>query len=46
MIGRLSRGYSIAKKQDAIIKSVNDVIAGEKFELVLSDGSVECSVCE
>ncbi|MBR6408090.1 MAG: exodeoxyribonuclease VII large subunit [Clostridia bacterium] len=42
----LSRGYSIAKKQDAIIKSVNDVIAGEKFELVLSDGSVECSVCE
>lgn len=36
----LGRGYSIAKKSDGtVIRSVKDASDGEKFELVMSDGT-------
>lgn len=42
-LGVLKRGYGIAKKEDgSVAKSVEDLPAGECFELVLSDGSRIC----
>lgn len=44
-LGVLKRGYGIAKKGDgSVAKSVEDLPAGECFELVLSDGSKICQV--
>ncbi len=38
----LSRGYSIARTDDKVIKSITDVADNMNFSLVLSDGSVKC----
>lgn len=44
-LGILSRGYSVAAKEDgSVIKSVNDVSTGEIISLRLSDGSVDATV--
>ena len=40
----LSRGYSAALKNDKIIVSKNDVVSGDKIELILSDGRIGCTV--
>lgn len=42
----LSRGYSIVKSADDkyIVKSVNDVTAGEQIKINLEDGNLECTV--
>ncbi len=44
-LGILSRGYSVAAKEDGkVVKSVNDVNAGDKLSLRLADGSVAATV--
>ena len=40
----LARGYSVAKKDGHIINSVLQVNPNDKIEVVLSDGSMECTV--
>jgi exodeoxyribonuclease VII large subunit len=40
----LSRGYSVASKDGAVIKSKNDVSSGDRFELIVSDGKIDCEV--
>lgn len=40
----LSRGYSIAKSGDRIIKSISEINCGDRFTLKLSDGEKECEV--
>ena len=43
----LSRGYAIAQKEDgAVLSSVEQVTAGERLMLRLSDGSLRCRVEE
>lgn len=44
-LGVLSRGFSVAKDSGGkVIKSVNDVNKGDKFDLVLNDGSISAVV--
>lgn len=38
----LSRGYSIAEKDDLTIKSVEEINVGDYFKLRLCDGSISC----
>ena len=40
----LSRGYSVTKKDGHIINSVSQVNPNDKIQVVLSDGSIECTV--
>ena len=40
----LARGYSIAKTDDRIIKSVSELNTGDRITLRLSDGEKECEV--
>lgn len=40
----LQRGYSVTKKNCTTVKSVNDIEKGDCLTLLLSDGSVECTV--
>ena len=40
----LSRGYSAAVMDGKIIVSKNDVEAGDRIELILSDGRIGCTV--
>ena len=40
----LGRGYSMAKNGDAIVKSVQDVKTGDKIDLTVSDGFINCTV--
>ncbi|MHC1779249.1 MAG: exodeoxyribonuclease VII large subunit [Bacteroidales bacterium] len=43
-IKTLERGFSIAFKEGKRIKSINDATAGDKFTLLLSDGSFDCTI--
>ncbi len=41
----LARGYAIPKREDGqVLRSVKDVHSGDRLELRLSDGSVDCGV--
>lgn len=40
----LSRGYAIAVTPSGVIKSVDDVTAGDKFMLQVADGNLSCQV--
>ncbi len=40
----LSRGYSVAEKDDELLKSVSDLSIGDSISLKLSDGKAECLV--
>lgn len=40
----LLRGYSIAEKDNKVIKSVNDFNIGDNFKLRLQDGIIDCTV--
>lgn len=41
----LGRGYSIARGRDGtVIKHISEAVAGKEFQLVLSDGTVDCKV--
>ena len=40
----MSRGYSIAKKEDRILRSASELNTGDRFTLKLSDGEKECEV--
>ncbi len=40
----LERGFSIALKEGKRIKSINDAAAGDRFTLLLSDGSFDCTI--
>ena len=40
----LSRGYAIAATPSGVIKSVNDVAAGDEFLLQVADGNLSCQV--
>ncbi len=41
----LGRGYAIARREDGkAVVSTGDVVSGDKLELTLSDGSVDCRV--
>ena len=39
-LSTLSRGYSIAERENMIIKSVSDVKLGDDFTLIVSDGKI------
>ncbi|MBE6792240.1 MAG: exodeoxyribonuclease VII large subunit [Ruminococcaceae bacterium] len=40
----LSRGYAIATTESGVVKSVNDVAAGDEFVLQVADGNLSCQV--
>ncbi|MBQ8588553.1 MAG: exodeoxyribonuclease VII large subunit [Clostridia bacterium] len=40
----LSRGYSVAKKGDKVIKNVCDVCIGDEITLTVTDGDINCTV--
>ena len=40
----LSRGYSVAEKNGHVVTSVNDVKAGERVDVILSDGRFSATV--
>lgn len=41
----LGRGYTIARERDGtVIKHISEAVAGKEFQLVLSDGTVDCKV--
>ncbi|MBR6573270.1 MAG: exodeoxyribonuclease VII large subunit [Clostridia bacterium] len=40
----LSKGYSVATKDNSIIKSVEDLSVKDNFKLTLSDGTADCTV--
>ncbi len=42
----LNRGYSIAMKDRSPIKSVSDLLVGDEFKLILTDGGVKCRVID
>lgn len=42
----LSRGYSVTRKDSAVIKSVHSVKAGDSVSVRLADGSMDCTVTE
>ncbi len=42
----LSRGYSIIKKDNNIIKSTKCILPGDQVDITLSDGELLCSVLE
>lgn len=42
----LSRGYTIANKDEKVVSTVNDIKAGDKLNLTLSDGVANCEVKE
>ncbi len=42
----LSRGYAVAQANGKLIRTVDDISAGDKFRLLLSDGNAECQVIE
>lgn len=42
----LGRGYSIAQKNDKLIKTADELTVGDTLKLTLSDGSAKCSVDE
>ncbi len=43
-LATIARGYSVAYKNKAPLKSVKDVAINEKISVMLSDGSLNCSV--
>lgn len=40
-----SRGYAVASKDNTVIRSVNDAETGDRIDILLHDGSLECTVC-
>ena len=40
----LDRGYSIINKEDVVVNSVLKVSENDEIEVVLSDGSLDCTV--
>ncbi|MDD6189754.1 MAG: exodeoxyribonuclease VII large subunit [Clostridiales bacterium] len=42
----LARGYSVARKDGAVIKSAKSVKAGDSVSIRLADGSMDCTVTE
>lgn len=40
----LSRGYAVVKKNDLIVKSINDVFDGDMLEIDLADGRINVEV--
>ena len=40
----LDRGYSIINKEDIVINSISNVSEKDKIEVILSDGSLDCTV--
>jgi exodeoxyribonuclease VII large subunit len=43
-LGVLGRGYAIAKKDGAVIRSAEQLQVGDSFELILSHGKATCMV--
>lgn len=43
-LGILARGYAIAKKHDRTIRSVTQTDKGDSIELILKDGTLDCTV--
>ncbi len=42
----LLRGYSIAQKDGALIKSAGELMCGDEVDIIFSDGKVKCTVNE
>jgi exodeoxyribonuclease VII large subunit len=42
----LGRGYAVAQKGKAVVSSLNQVEAGEHIDVRISDGVLNCTVCE
>ncbi|MGM9532928.1 exodeoxyribonuclease VII large subunit [Intestinibacter sp.] len=40
----LDRGYSIINKEDVVVNSISNVSEKDKIEVILSDGSLDCTV--
>ena len=45
-LSTLSRGYSVAEKDNAVIKSVNEVSKGDRLTLIMRDGTAVTEVVE
>lgn len=43
-LSSLNRGFSVAKKDNRVIKSVSEVAGGDKIEILVSDGSISAEV--
>ncbi|MDY2736587.1 exodeoxyribonuclease VII large subunit, partial [Intestinibacter sp.] len=40
----LDRGYSIINKENVVVNSISNVSEKDKIEVILSDGSLDCTV--
>ena len=45
-LSTLSRGYSVAEKDNVVIKSVNELSAGDRLTLIMRDGTAVTEVVE
>ena len=45
-LSTLSRGYSVAEKENAVIKSVNELSKGDRLTLIMNDGKLLTEVVE
>ena len=45
-LSTLSRGYSVAEKENVILKSVNEISKGDRLTLIMSDGTAITEVVE
>ena len=45
-LSTLSRGYSVAEKDNAVIKSVNELSKGDRLTLIMNDGTLLTEVVE
>ncbi len=41
----ISRGYAIVSKNNTVIRSVKDAETDDRIDILLHDGSLECTVC-
>ena len=45
-LSTLSRGYSVAEKDNVVIKSVNEISKGDRLTLIMRDGTAVTEVVE
>ena len=42
----LERGYSVAEKEGSVVRSASDFFPGDRFQLMMYDGELKCTVNE
>ncbi|MCR4563774.1 MAG: exodeoxyribonuclease VII large subunit [Clostridiales bacterium] len=43
-ISVIGRGFSVALKDEKVIRSINDVLTGDRIKLKVTDGEIDCEV--